>query len=58
MPQPDMLMEPGPYPAGPDESSMMSKKDTNSLISCSFNLDLVHDLGLPIADASYLVNAT
>lgn len=58
MPQPDMPMEPDPYPAGPDESNMMSKEDLNALISSGFNLDLVHDLGIPIAEASYSVYAT
>jgi hypothetical protein len=58
IPQPEMLMLPDPYPDGPDESSMMSEAELNELYSSHFNLDLVHDLGIPLAKASYSVYAT
>ena len=54
IPQPDMSMEPDPVPLDPDDNIAMSEEDLNSLVSSRFNLDLVHDLGIPIAETSYL----
>ncbi len=58
IPQPDMSMEPDPVPLDPDDNIAMSEEDLNALVSSRFNLDLVHDLGIPIAETSYSVYAT
>lgn len=51
-----------PYPNKPDVAGKPKREDLEkyreSLYSSNFNLDLVHDLGLPIADATYKVYAT
>jgi hypothetical protein len=55
MPQVDFLPEPEP---DVDTGAMMTEADRNMLITSMFNLDLVHDLDLPIIDATYSVYAT
>ncbi|TYK64492.1 hypothetical protein [Colwellia echini] len=56
MPQPDLLPEPD-FINNLSERPR-SEKDGDVLISDNFNFDLVHDLGIPIMDASYHVYAT
>lgn len=56
MPSPDYA--PAPPPEFPVEEVSYSEETLNSLVSSWFNLDLVHDLGLPIAEATYTVYAT
>jgi hypothetical protein len=55
MPSPDFL--PPPFDAQTTEPEM-TEADRNALLTSHFNLDLVHDLGLPITDATYTVYAT
>lgn len=56
MPSPNFV----PVPAKIKNLSvrLRSENELNASISDHFNLDLVHDLGLPIADAIYHVYAT
>jgi len=56
MPQPDFL----PEPEFINNLSVRprSEKDGDVLISDNFNFDLVHDLDIPIVDATYHVYAT
>lgn len=56
MPQPDVETEPG-FDTDIEEIPP-TESEQNALLTSYFNLDLVHDLGLPIADASYNVYAT
>lgn len=56
MPTPDFMPE--PKPEFPVENVGISEDMPDSLVSSWFNLDLVHDLGLPIAEATYSVYAT
>lgn len=56
MPQAEFLPEPG---IEMDETeSVMTETDRTMLVNSTFNLDLVHDLDLPIANAVYSVYAT
>lgn len=56
MPQPDVETDPG-FDMGIEEPPL-SEEDQNALLTSYFNFDLVHDLGIPIADANYHVYAT
>lgn len=56
MPQPDVVTEPD-FDTGIEEDPA-SEAEENALLNSYFNFDLVHDLGLPIAEASYNVYAT
>lgn len=56
MPEADFLPEPE---LDMDEADpKMTEDDRKMLVNSLFNLDLVHDLDLPIADATYSVYAT
>lgn len=56
MPQPDVETAPG-FDMGVEEVPA-TEAEENALLNSYFNFDLVHDLGLPIAEASYNVYAT
>lgn len=56
MPQPDVETQPD-FDMGLEEFPP-SEDEQNKLITSYFNFDLVNDLGLPIAEASYNVYAT
>jgi hypothetical protein len=47
-----------PFSADPSTELALTDEEKNALLSSHFNLDLVHDLELPIADATYSVYAT
>ena len=47
-----------PFFADPSNEPELKEAEKNSLLSNHFNLDLVHDLELPIADATYTIYAT
>lgn len=57
-----MMMIPPPPTDGPESSKEQKAAHLAShagkLYSDNFNLDLVHDLGLPIANATYSIYAT
>lgn len=57
-----MMMMPPPPAAGAEPSKEQKAaylaSHANQLYSDNFNLDLVHDLGLPIANATYTIYAT
>ena len=50
--------EPEPKSLVLEEDITMPDESLNSLVRSMFNFDLVHDLGLPISDATYTVYAT
>ncbi len=54
MPQAEFL----PVPEDDQPQRTRSQAEKDALVTCYFNLDLVADLGLPIADANYHVYAT
>jgi len=56
MPQPDVDTEPD-FDMGLEEIPP-TDEEQNKLLTSYFNFDLVHDLGLPIKEASYNVYAT
>lgn len=56
MQTPDFIPE--PEHKLPVEEVVIQEETLNALVSSWFNLDLVHDLGLPIAEATYSVYAT
>jgi len=56
MPKPELLPEPDFFDDLSERSR--SEEDKNTLLSDYFNFDLVHDLGLPIEDATYHVYST
>lgn len=53
---PDVLAP--PEPDYPQPEFPVSESDRNAPTTSAFNFDLVYDLGLPIADATYTVYAT
>lgn len=56
MPEPDLETEPD-FDMGIPELPV-SDADKNALLTSHFNFDLVHDLNIPIANATYTVYAT
>lgn len=47
-----------PFSADPSNEPELTDEEKNALLSSHFNLDLVHDLALPLNDATYTVYAT
>jgi hypothetical protein len=47
-----------PFSADPSNEPQLTDEEKNALLSSHFNMDLVHDLELPIADATYTIYAT
>ncbi len=56
MPRPDFDLPPDFENESPERTR--NEAELNALITNHFNFDLVHDLGLPIAEANYQVYAT
>ncbi len=56
MPRPELLPVPERIKNRPKVA--LTEDELNTLITDHFNFDLVHDLGVPIADATYKVYAT
>jgi hypothetical protein len=56
MPKPDF--EAPPFSVDESAGPALTEADENALLTSHFNLDLVHDLDLPLADATYTVYAT
>ena len=56
MPRPDYLVIPPPVSNKPEIS--LTEADQNALLTSHYNFDLIHDIGVPIGEATYTIYAT